>query len=158
MAIAAEPIPVRASRAYFDLAHHLDRLQPLWALAIRFYVAQVFFASGLTKIAHWEITRTLFENEYHVPVLSPAAAAFLGTSAELGLPVLLALGLGTRAVALALFAFNIVAVVSYPELSDAGYKDHVLWGALLLATAIQGPGRLSIDAWIARRWTRAGRA
>jgi putative oxidoreductase len=42
-------------------------------------------------------------------------------------------------------------VVSYPELSDAGFKDHVLWGALLLVTLVYGPGRLALDHWLARR-------
>jgi putative oxidoreductase len=36
-----------------------------------------------------------------VPLLSPHAAAYLGTAAELGLPVLLALGIGTRFAAIA---------------------------------------------------------
>jgi len=43
---------------------------------------------------------------------SPAVAAILGTCAELGLPVLLFLGLGTRFTAAALFVFNIVAATS----------------------------------------------
>ncbi len=86
-----------------------------------------------------------------MPVLSPYAAAVLGTAAELGLPVLLVLGLGTRAVALALFVFNIVAATSYPDLSDAGLKDHVLWGALLAVTFVYGPGRFALDAWLAHR-------
>ena len=152
MAIPFDSLPRRATRAYFRLTEQAQKLEPLWALAIRLYVAQVFFASGLTKIAHWAITVALFENEYQVPLLSPATAAFLGTAAELGLPVLLALGVGTRVVAVALFAFNIVAVISYPDLSDAGLKDHMLWGALLLATAIHGAGKLSLDHLAQRRW------
>ena len=44
------------------------------------------------------------------PVLPPHLAAYLGTGAELVLPVLLALGIGTRFAAIALFVFNIVAV------------------------------------------------
>ena len=67
------------------------------------------------------------------------------------MPILLALGIGTRAAALALFVFNIVAVISYPDLSDAGLKDHYLWGALMLVIAVYGPGRLSIDHWLGRR-------
>ena len=85
------------------------------------------------------------------PLLSPYAAAVFGTAAELTLPVLLALGIGTRAAALALFAVNIVAVISYPDLSDAGFKDHVLWGALLLVVAVYGPGRLSVDRFLGAR-------
>jgi len=50
-----------------------------------------------------------------------------------------------------LFVFNIVAVISYPDLSDAGLKDHVLWGALLLVTLVYGPGKLALDRWLERR-------
>jgi putative oxidoreductase len=107
--------------------------------------------SGITKLHDWNITLALFRNEYHVPVLPPAVAAVLGTGAELGLPVLLLLGCGTRITAAALFAFNIVAVISYPGLSPAGLKDHVLWGTLLLVLFFYGPGKLSVDHWLARK-------
>jgi putative oxidoreductase len=144
-------LSTRAVRLNAGFAQLVDRFQPLFALAIRLYVARVFFLSGLTKIHDWNITIALFENEYHVPLLSPAVAALLGTAAELGLPVLLVLGLGTRVAALALFAFNIVAAISYPDLSDAGLKDHMLWGALLLVTFFHGPGKWSLDHLLGRR-------
>jgi len=105
----------------------------------------VFMLSGWLKFSRWDSTLALFENEYHVPVLSPHVAAVLGTMAELGLPILLVFGVGTRAGALALFAFNIIAVISYPDLSPAGLKDHVHWGALMLMIAFFGPGRFSVD-------------
>ena len=140
----------RAARINAAAADFCDRLQPLAALAIRLYVARVFLLAGLTKLDDWSLTVALFENEYRVPLLSPAVAAFAGTAAELVLPVLLILGLGTRFAALALFAFNVVAVISYPDLSDAGLKDHVLWGALLAVLAVYGPGRLALDRFLAR--------
>ena len=141
----------RALRIHAGFARFVDTLQPLFALAIRLYVAKVFFASGLVKLSNWSSTLALFENEYHVPVLSPALAAWLGTGAEIVLPVLFALGIGTRFSALALFLFNIVAVISYPDLSDAGLKDHLLWGALILVTLVYGPGRYAVDRWLERR-------
>jgi putative oxidoreductase len=149
-AIAAAPANSLA-RLYHSAAAAIDKLQPLFALAIRLYLARVFFMSGLTKIQDWNITLSLFQNEYHVPVLSPALAALLGTAAELSLPVFIVLGLGTRAAALALFVFNIVAATSYPDLSDAGLKDHVLWGALMLVLFFYGPGGISVDRWLERR-------
>jgi putative oxidoreductase len=151
MSSAALSVPQRAARLYCHAAQLIDRLQPIFALALRIHVARVFFLSGLTKLHDWSITLALFRNEYHVPLLPPAFAALLGTSTELGLPVLLALGLGTRFAAVALFAFNIVAVISYPDLSAAGLKDHVLWGALLLVLFFYGPGKLSLDHLFGRR-------
>jgi putative oxidoreductase len=139
------------ARLYVQAAALIDRLQPLFALALRVYVARVFFFSGLTKLHDWNITLALFRNEYHVPLLPPAVAAVMGTSAELGLPVLLLTGFGTRFAAAALFVFNIVAAISYPDLSAAGLKDHVLWGALLLVLLFYGPGKLSVDHLLGRR-------
>lgn len=145
------PPPQRAVRLYIGLGDFIDKLQPLVALALRLYIFRVFFVSGLTKIRSWDSTLGLFANEYHVPILPPDVAAVLGTAAELGLPLLLLLGFGTRVTVIALFAFNIVAASSYPDLSDAGLKDHILWGMLLLVTFFYGPGKLALDHWLARR-------
>ena len=125
---------------------------PLLDFGIRLLVASVFFKAGLTKIASWSTTLTLFEYEYAVPFLPPEIAAYLGTAAELTLPVLLVLGLATRPAALALFVFNIVAVISYPDLGEVGLKDHQYWGLLLLVTLFHGPGKLSLDHLIRRRF------
>jgi putative oxidoreductase len=147
---AALSLPQRAARLYGHASEMIDRLQPLFALALRIYVGRVFFFSGLTKLHDWNITLALFRNEYHVPLLPPAVAAVLGTCAELGLPILIVTGFGTRFAAIALFAFNVVAALSYPDLSAAGLKDHVLWGALLLVLTVYGPGRLSVDHLLLR--------
>ena len=128
---------------------------PVADLAVRLFAATVFFQSGLTKIANWSSTVSLFENEYAVPLLPPEIAAFVGTGVELFFPVLLVLGLGTRFAAFVLFVFNIIAVVSYPDLGAAGLKDHQLWGLLLLVTLLHGPGALSLDRLIGRRWVAA---
>jgi putative oxidoreductase len=130
----------------------LDLLSSVLDLAIRLYVASVFFQSGLTKIASWSSTLALFEDEYHVPLLPPAIAAYLGTAVELGIPVLLVLGFGTRFASVVLFVFNIVAAISYPDLSDSGLKDHILWGWLLAVLVLHGPGRISLDFLIWRKF------
>ncbi|MEO8804769.1 MAG: DoxX family protein [Burkholderiaceae bacterium] len=135
----------------------LQTLSPAVDLLIRVLVASVFFKSGLTKIASWSSTVSLFENEYAVPLLPPELAALLGTSVELLFPVLLVLGLGSRFAAAVLFVFNIIAVISYPDLGEIGLKDHQMWGLLLLVTLLHGPGRLSLDHLIARRFLGAQR-
>lgn len=129
----------------------LDRLSPAVDLVIRVFVASVFFKAGLTKIASWSSTVALFENEYAVPLLPPELAAFLGTGVELIFPVLLVLGLGSRLSAFVLFVFNIIAVISYPDIGEVGLRDHQMWGLLLVVTLLHGPGALSLDHLIARR-------
>ena len=130
----------------------LDKLTPLLDLAIRLGVANVFWRSGLTKIASWDTTLALFENEYTVPLLPPDIAAVLGTGTELFFPVLLFLGLGTRFAAAVLFVFNIVAATSYPDLSEAGRMQHFYWGVLLLVPLFHGPGKISVDYFLRRKF------
>jgi putative oxidoreductase len=99
-------------------------------LGIRLYIAKVFFFSGLTKIRDWETTVTLFQEEYHVPLLPPELAAFMGTAGELVLPIFLAIGLATRFAALGLTFVNILAVVSYwhfLKTAEPALAQHVYW-------------------------------
>lgn len=130
----------------------LQRVTPLADLAIRLFVAKIFWQSGMSKIETWDTTLSLFENEYEVPFLPPEIAAYMGTGVELFFPVLLVLGLGTRFAALVLFVFNIIAVISYPDLSEVGLKDHIHWGLLLLVPLFHGAGRLSADHWLAKKY------
>ncbi|WP_102505938.1 DoxX family protein [Salinivibrio kushneri] len=129
----------------------LTPLQPLLLLVGRVYVAWIFFQSGLIKYQNWDSTLYLFEFEYQVPLLPWQLAAYLGTAAELILPVFVALGLLARPMTLALFVFNIVAVASYPLLWERGYDDHIMWGVILLVVSVWGPGWFNLDNWLARK-------
>lgn len=152
-AAAAPPTVLsRAARMVTRAVRGVDFLRPAFDLGLRLYVAEVFFKAGLVKIASWEATVSLFENVYEVPLLPSEAAAVLGTGAELCFPLLLALGLGGRFAAASLSVLNVVAVLSYPDLSEAGLKDHMLWGALLAVGFFHGPGRLSLDHLIRRKF------
>lgn len=130
----------------------LGYLTPLFDLAIRLWVAHVFWKSGLTKIKSWDSTLMLFEYEYSVPLLPTNVAAFLATGAELLFPLLLLLGLASRFSALSLFILNYVALISYPDISDAGIKDHMLWGTMLAVIFFHGPGMLSADHFLRRKF------
>ena len=126
-------------------------------LYIRFHVAEVFFRSGLLKVANWEGTLYLFREQYHVPLLPPVASAWLGAFGELAFPPLLVLGLATRFAALSLSIVNIVAVVSFWHVladNEAATMSHFYWGLLLLVTLTHGPGKLSLDHWL---WARLSR-
>lgn len=114
-----------------------------------------FWVSGLTKIQTWDSTLYLFENEYAVPVLPPGLAAYMGTTIELGCPVLLAFGFLGRLAAGALFLFNIFAVISYPDLGAAGLEQHQVWGIMLLVSLLHGPGKLSVDHWMKQHFFNA---
>jgi putative oxidoreductase len=140
----------RATRLWLWACETTNKLSPLGDLALRLWVANEFFKSGLTKIQSWESTLQLFQYEYQVPLLSPHWAAVMGTATELGVPILIALGLAGRMSAGVLFVFNIVAVISYPALQAPGIAMHVAWGVVLFALFSRGPGRLSIDYYVRR--------
>ena len=152
--------PARSMEARYSLAAVVRNgtgllekwLAPLVDLAVRVVVGAAFFQSGLTKVQSWDTTLALFENEYSVPLLPPEVAAYAGTFTELFFPVLLVLGLGGRFAAAVLFVFNIIAVISYADLSAAGIMQHQYWGLLLLVTLFHGPGPLSVDHLMRRHF------
>ena len=127
----------------------------LMSLALRCYVGWQFFKAGMVKVGDWSATLSLFRDEYMVPLLPPELAAYAGAAGELVLPLLLFVGLASRPAALALFLVNAMAVISYPQLLSfecpAAINDHFYWGAMLLVLVAFGPGKVSLDAWLARR-------
>ena len=123
-------------------------LNPIFLLSLRLWLAKVFFMSGLTKIQSWETTLMLFQYEYSVPLIPYQMAAWSATIAELVIPVFLALGLLTRLNTIPLFILNIVAAISYPDISPAGEKDHIIWGLIMLMLFFSGPGKIAIDKWV----------
>lgn len=124
---------------------------PISDLLLRLWVANVFWKSGLTKIANIDTTMYLFQHEYAVPIIPFELAAYMAIAAELVLPLMLAFGLGARFAAGALFVFNIVAVISYPTLNAAGILQHQVWGIMLLVPLFRGPGMISVDHFIRKR-------
>jgi putative oxidoreductase len=132
----------------------LSKLQSPFLLYLRVYVAWVFLKSGLHKIGDWELTLTLFEYEYAVPLLNYELAAYLATFGELVFPVFLIAGFGTRFFALALTAVNLMAVVSYYATlaKGAGLVWHYMWASMLLTNVIYGGGFFSVDQWLKARF------
>jgi putative oxidoreductase len=121
----------------------LDRV-PYWLLALplRLGAAAVFWNSAQTKLANWDTTLELFADEYKVPLIPPEIAAHLALGIELTTPVLLVLGLFTRAAALVLLAMTaVIEVFVYP----LAWPTHIQWAAMLLVLLCRGPGRLSLD-------------
>lgn len=137
---------------YLMATRWVDFTQPVLNLVFRLYMAKVFFAAGLTKIQTWDSTLMLFQYEYSVPLIPYNIAAYMATAAEILLPILLVIGLGTRISAAGLFILNIVAAISYPDISPAGVNDHYFWGTMLLVLCIYGPGKISLDNWIHKRF------
>ena len=131
-----------------ELFGQLDRVPyAVLALPLRFAVATVFWNSGMTKLADWNATLSLFTDEYQVPLLPPEVAANLALVIEVTTPVLLVLGLLTRAAALLLLSMTaVIEVFVYPQ----AWPTHIQWAAMLLVLLCRGAGSFSLDALIQR--------
>ena len=143
------PLPGTGLRARWNrVAGTLTRLVPddLLAIASRLAIAGIFFLSGRTKVEGF-LTLTdrayeLFRTEYKLPLVPPELAAHLAAYAEHLFPLLLVLGLFTRASALALLGMTLVIqLFVYPS----AWPTHLSWAALLLYLVGRGGGRLALD-------------
>ncbi len=114
----------------------------LLALPLRIGAATVFWNSAMTKLASWDTTIELFTDEYKVPLLPPELAANMALAIELTTPVLLVIGLFTRAAALVLLGMTaVIEIFVYPQ----AWPTHIQWTAMLLVLLCRGPGWLSFD-------------
>ena len=75
------------------------------------------------------------------PFPAPAVTAFAAGSAEILLPILLVLGLATRAAALGLLMMTLIVQLTVPD----GWPLHLTWAAMALGVMAWGPGRMSLD-------------
>ncbi|OZI50825.1 DoxX family protein [Bordetella genomosp. 4] len=138
--------------------HYVQRLARPWfvQLLLRVALAVPFWRSGILKWQGFlqlnDIAVTLFTEEFRVhlpggpyPFPAPAVFAFLSGCAEILFPVLLVLGLGTRFAAMGLFLMTCVIQLTVPD----GWPVHLTWAAMAWAIAAWGPGRISIDHFLA---------
>ena len=132
----------------------------------RFSIAAVFWKSGQTKIQGLAIDIVggefrlgvprlsdsvvdLFRDEYRLPLLPPELAATAAALGEHLFPLLILLGLATRFSAAALLVMTLtIQLLVYPD----AYPTHGVWATVLLYLMAKGPGKLSIDRWIERRF------
>lgn len=148
--LAQQSALTRVSSLASNAIEALDRVPlSLPQLLARLALAGVFFRSGLTKIANWDLTIQLFQDEYRVPVLPADLAALMATSVELAVPVFLTVGFLTRLACLPLLGMTaVIQIFVYP----ASWPDHLTWTALSVFLLIRGAGAISLDHFIFRSW------
>lgn len=138
---------IKLLRLLGKIEHRLleaDNFPSVVLLAVRLWLGQYFFSSGLTKIGSFETAKALFADEYKVPLLDPTIATYLATAAELSLPVLLAFGFLTRYAALGLLGMlMVIEFFVYP-----GTKEHYHYGLMALTIIAFGSGRFGLDRWL----------
>lgn len=165
-----KPLPLPLANLISRLITCLERAPNSFiALFARVGIAGVFWKSAMTKITFdgdvsdslvdqlmgvlsfkWTISENtfmLFQYEYNLPVISYHLAALMGTAVELTAPVLIVLGLASRAAAAALLVVVMtIQFLVYP----AQWLDHSLWAAVILFILCRGPGVISLDYLCAR--------
>lgn len=136
---------------YVSSLRVLQAVQPAMLFSVRVWMAKVFFVSGWLKLMNWENTMLLFTYEHPVPFLPPLLAAVSGTFFEIVCPLALVLGVATRLATLPLLAMAAVIQFTYLD-----HLQHYYWAMLLLITLFVGPGKWSVDAWLAKKFPALG--
>lgn len=155
--------PAMPAMAVLHARRLIERLAQPWLvqLVARVALAVPFWKSGMLK---WQGFLTLNDTaialftdvfQLHLPggpypFPAPAVFAFLAGCAEVTLPVLLVLGLGTRFAAAGLLMMTAVVQLTVPE----GWPIHLTWAAIALGIAAWGPGRISVDHLLGDRSAR----
>ncbi len=120
-------------------------LWPKIDLLIRLTLAESFFSSGVIKLFNWNTALDLAANEYPVSFMSPATAAVVGVSIEVGGAVLLAFGFMTRYAAVPLLILSLVIQFAYKP-----FDSQLFWAALFGWYVVVGAGPLSVDNLLRR--------
>ncbi len=123
----------------------------LLALLARLGLAAVFWGAGMEKMNNWKIKAETFEafaTEYKIPLLPPELATYLATAVEHVTPVLMILGLATRAAGAAMM--GVIAIIFIFVHQDE-WPAFVIWSSAIAYLGTKGPGALSLDHLI-RGW------
>jgi putative oxidoreductase len=146
---------VHHARRFRDLANKIPH--SVVALLARAAIATIFWRAASTKLANFELTIALFQDEYlkNLPFLPASPMAYLATVVELAMPALILVGLLTRLATLPLIGMALfIQLFVYPT----SWPDHLIWITLLVMLLARGPGAISLDALLARQFGRNGAA
>ena len=139
------------AKLYGCFLYYSGALSPALLLAVRLWIAHVFWASGILKFNDFSTAVLLFTDEHPVPGLPPYVAAVLGTTFELGCPILLTLGLAARVATVPLLVMT--AVINFTYLDS---PEHYIWALFLGTILTQGAGKFSLDHIIVKRLAKGG--
>ncbi|MDD5388023.1 MAG: DoxX family protein [Gallionellaceae bacterium] len=126
-------------------------------LGLRLLLAYEFWESGLEKL-HGMNWFADIQAQFPFPfnLVPPDISWQIATWNELIGPIALVLGLGTRFASVSLIILTVVAWASVHagngyNIVDNGYKLPLIYLIMFLPLLLSGPGKLSLDHWIARR-------
>jgi putative oxidoreductase len=154
----------RARSAYERLAGLLEYLQSPLLFAMRLYWGSLFFLTGKGKLMNLERTAAFFAS-LNIPM--PAVNAAVAGTTEMVGGALLVIGLGSRLASIPLTFTMLVAYATaerealaalFSEPSQFTSAEPFLFMLTALVVLAFGPGAISIDAILKRRFGIAGEA
>jgi putative oxidoreductase len=154
----------QVARAYAGVASVFNYLRSPLLLAIRLYWGWQFATDGWGKLTHLDRVTSYFAT-LNLP--APHMTALFVSLVELVGGIVLAIGIGTRLIALILFINMTVAfwtaekdaflgVLSSPDKFQAADAYNYWFAALLIL--ILGPGWFAIDTFLARKFAPNSKA
>lgn len=126
-------------------------------LALRLLLAYEFWESGVEKYRGENWFADISEKfPFPFNILPVDVSWFMATWFELVGAVALVIGLGTRFFSVSLAILTVVAIVSVHgglgyNVCDNGWKLPLLYLVMFVPLILSGPGKLSVDHWLARR-------
>jgi putative oxidoreductase len=148
----------RVERLYGLLIASASSLQSIFLLLVRLYWGVQFAQAGWGKLTNVSLVDHFFTT-LGIPV--PGLSAPFIAGLEFAGGILLALGLGSRLIALLFTCDMLMAFIAADReaLFSAFSEPDNLYSATpytylfaSLIVLIFGPGKLSLDAWLAKRW------
>lgn len=138
-------------KSYLFLKDNYSYITSIYLLLCRMYVFLVLFKSGWIKLegalkGRWHAIEYLFQHEYNISFINYKITAVMGTFSELFFPLLLLLGLVSRASAVV-----IISMILFINLSYMYHDTYVICGILVLNILVFGPDKFSIDHIISKK-------
>jgi putative oxidoreductase len=136
----------------------LERNQWVPILLVRLFVGYFFFETGLAKLGALDAMAERFTG-WGIPF--PAFSAALSAYTEMIGGALIVLGLLTRLAAIPQLVNMVVAILvvnvkSVTGLDEFAELSEPLYALVFLWLAFSGPGRVSVDHLLAKRFRRPG--
>lgn len=143
----------KAIRSVDDHSEKGDPLEPLdsASLVLRLVLGGVMLAHGVKHLGGRQRTTNWFRS---IGFRAPAVQWFASTATEIGVGVLLIVGLLTQAAAAGVIGVMVVAYVAVHRRvgfwvtarPDEGWEYVLVLGVVAVSVAISGPGAVSLDA------------